>query len=76
MSLFKRLVRVLFPWSQKHKTPKLLAFEFYGGPRDGATCFYSGLILRLPRHPDGAYCFRGESYRWTRRGCEQGVNNL
>ena len=50
--------------------------EFWAGPHDGAQGLYRGLVIRLVEHPEGAYLFDGEVYRWSAKGCEQGVNNL
>jgi hypothetical protein len=68
---------------QEHKAPasdhldalRLTEIELYGGPRDGESMLYSGLVYRIPGHTDGAYCFDGQVYKWLASGCEQNVNN-
>jgi hypothetical protein len=68
------LDRVMLAWCEydRHKAGsqayldalRLEVFPFYAGPHDGGQIRYAGLIIRVPDHGEGAYCFDGESYRW------------
>jgi hypothetical protein len=42
--------------------------RFYAGPRDGDQILYCGLVIRFCGHPEGAYCFDGQCYKWIHHG--------
>ena len=70
-SLFWRLMELCHRSQKSKESQESLAaslgmklIPFYAGPRDGSHIPYSGLVLRLPAHPEGAYCFDGTRYRW------------